>query len=109
MKQAVGVQKVQMKKLDMDQIEDLHEDMADMMADQQEIQEVLGRDYALEGMDENELAQELDELDEDIVNEKMEGVGSVPSYVSQKPQVVPQKAQPVANKDEQDLADIMKQ
>ena len=32
-----------MKKLDMDKMEDLFDDLADMMADQEEIQEVMSR------------------------------------------------------------------
>ena len=55
MKQATAAQKVQMGKLNIDQLEDLHEEMNEMMQDQEEIQEILGRDYALEGMDEAEL------------------------------------------------------
>lgn len=52
----------------MDKMEDLFDDMADMMADQAEIQEVMGRSYAVD-YDESELMDELNELDEDIVNE----------------------------------------
>ena len=57
-----------MKKLDMDKMEDLYEDLADMMADQEEIQEVMARSYQVE-YDESALMDELNELDEDIVNE----------------------------------------
>ncbi len=104
------MQKEQMKKVDLDQLEDLHDDMADMMAEQEEVQEVLGRDYAVGAYDEQELAQELDELDEEIVNEKIEGGASVPSYLPQKaaagPVSVPKEA--VGSKKEVDeLADIM--
>jgi hypothetical protein len=37
LKEATEAQKVQMKKLDMDKMEDLYDDLADMMADQEEI------------------------------------------------------------------------
>lgn len=57
-----------MKKLDMDKMEDLFDDLADMMADQQEIQEVMSRSYQVE-YDESELMNELNELDEEIINE----------------------------------------
>ena len=97
---ATEAQKEQMQKVNVDQLEDLHEDMADMMAEQQEMQEVLARDYALDAYDEGELMQELDELDEDIVNEKMAGAGTVPSYI-------PQKAQASVKKDSQVLEQIM--
>ena len=93
-----------MAKLDIDKLEDLQEDMADMMADQEEVQEVLGRDYALDSYNEGELMQELDELDEDIVNEKLEGASVGTSKV---PSYIPQKAQVSAKKDAEDLEQIM--
>lgn len=37
MKAASAVQKQQMEKFDMDEVEDLFDDMADMMADQEDI------------------------------------------------------------------------
>ena len=49
-------------------MEDLFDDLADMMADQQEIQEVMSRSYQVE-YDESELMNELNELDEEIINE----------------------------------------
>jgi len=57
-----------MKKLDLDKMEDLYDDLADLMADQQEIQEVMSRSYQVE-YDESELMDELNELDEEIINE----------------------------------------
>ena len=69
-----------MKEMDMDAMEDLFEDMADVMADMEEINEVMGRDFNVE-FDENELMGELDELDEELAAEQLdEGLG-VPSYV----------------------------
>ena len=80
LKAANDVQKQQMKALDMDQMEDIFDDMADMMADMEEINEVMGRDYNVE-MDENDLLGELDELDEELAAEQLdEGLG-MPSYV----------------------------
>ena len=57
-----------MKKLDMDKLEDLYDDLADLMADQEEIQEVMTRSYQVE-YDEGELMDELNELDEEILIE----------------------------------------
>lgn len=62
----------------MDQIEDLFDDMEDMMADQEEIQEMMGRNFGVE-YDENELMDELAELDAEIMDEEM----SLPSYIPQ--------------------------
>ena len=57
-----------MKKLDLDKMEDLYDDLADLMADQEEIQEVMSRSYQVE-YNESELMDELNELDEEIINE----------------------------------------
>ena len=69
-----------MKKLDMNKMEDLFDDLQDLMADQTEIQEIMGRSYQVE-YDESELLGELAELDEDIVNEQLSDGFNVPSYV----------------------------
>ena len=54
--------------------------MADMMADMEEINEVMGRTYDVD-FDEAALLGELDELDEEIVSEQLnEGLG-LPSYI----------------------------
>ena len=69
-----------MKAFDMDKMEDLFDDMADMMADMEEINECMGRNYNVE-MDENELLGELDELDEELACDQLnEGLG-MPSYI----------------------------
>merc|ERR1712113_583548 len=71
-------------------MEDLFDDMADMMADMEEVNEVMGRNYNVE-MDENELLGELDELDEELAAEQLdEGLG-MPSYVPA------QQAQPASS------------
>ena len=99
MKQATIAQKDMMKKINLDQLEDMHEDMRDMMEEQEEIQEVLGRDYALDAYDEAQLEDELGELDEEIVNEKLEG-NAAPSYI-------PAKAQVAVKNDKEELNNIM--
>lgn len=80
LKEATEVQKQQMKALDMDKMEDMYDDLADLMADQEEIQEIMTRSYQCE-YDESELMGELNELDEEIINEQLNDGLSVPSYV----------------------------
>ncbi len=80
MKEAASVQKVEMAKFDMDNVEDLFDDMADMMADQEEVQEMMGRNFGVD-YDEADLMGELDELDEEIIGDQLnEGLG-LPSYI----------------------------
>ena len=71
----------------------MFDDMADLMADQEEIQEMMGRNFGVE-YDEDELMGELQELDAEIMDEEM----SLPSYIPQgaKDKVQPQPA--AANK-----------
>jgi charged multivesicular body protein 5 len=69
-----------MAKLNMDQLEDLYDDLADLMADQEEIQEVMSRSYQVE-YNESELMDELNELDEEIINEQLGDGLNVPSYL----------------------------
>ena len=58
----------------------MFDDMADMMADNEEIQEMMGRNFGVE-YDEGELMDELAELDEEIIGEQLnEGIG-LPSYI----------------------------
>ena len=99
MKQAALVQKDLMKKIDLDQLEQLQDDIQDMMEDQEEIQEILGRDYAIDGYDEAEIEAELEELDGEIVAGKLEDYKAT-SHIPQS------NSQPVAN-DKEELANIM--
>ena len=66
----------------MNAVEDMMDDMQDMMADQEEIQEMMGRNFECE-FDENDLLDELAELDEEIIGDQLnEGLG-LPSYIPQ--------------------------
>ena len=75
----------------MAQLEDIYDDMADMMADQEEINEVMARTYDCQ-FDEAELMGELDELDEEIVSEQLNSDLALPTYIpnSQKADTGPQ-------------------
>ena len=52
-----------MKNFDMDKVEDLFDDMQEMMEEQEEIQEIMGRNFAVGEYDEAGLMDELNELD----------------------------------------------
>merc|ERR1712014_405641 len=80
LKAANETMKVEAAKLDMDNLEELYDDMAEMMADMEEVQEVMGRTYNCE-FDEEGLMDELNELDEEIATEQLAGGNSVPSYI----------------------------
>lgn len=69
--------------LKIDDIEDMADDMAEMMEDFNEINEMLGRNFATpEGLDETDLEAELDMLEDELEGES-EAVNSqaTPSYL----------------------------
>mmetsp|Transcript_69788 Transcript_69788/g.221044 ORF Transcript_69788/g.221044 Transcript_69788/m.221044 type:complete len:136 (-) Transcript_69788:145-552(-) len=74
------------KDLDIDNIDKLNDEMADLMDRNQEIQDALGSAYSMpDEIDEDELMGELDALEADLGAEA-EGAGGVPSYL-QEPEV----------------------
>jgi len=77
MKVASKELKVSMKEINIDEVEDLHDDMSDLIEDNDEIQDVLGRQYGVpEEVDEEDLMAELDSLETDVAQEE-----EVPNYL----------------------------
>jgi charged multivesicular body protein 5 len=66
MKTGVKEMKREFKNVNIDQIEDLQDDLADMLEDANEVQEALGRSYGMPDVDESELEAELDALGDEI-------------------------------------------
>ena len=106
LKSANVAQKEQMKNFNMDEMEDLFDDMADMMADAEEINEVMGRTYDVD-FDEAALMGELDELDEEIVSEQLDAGLGMPSYIPNSNKVDPNKEAAGGVSEEQALQQMM--
>ena len=66
MKQGVKEMKKEFKHVNIDKIEDLQDDLADMLEDANEVQEALGRTYGVPDLDEADLEAELDALGDDF-------------------------------------------
>ena len=66
MKTGLKDMKKEYKNVNIDQIEDMQDELADMMEDANEIQESLGRSYGMPDVDEDELEAELDALGDEI-------------------------------------------
>ncbi|KAI7695588.1 hypothetical protein SSS_00173 [Sarcoptes scabiei] len=66
MKLGVKEMKREYKKVNIDQIEDLQDDLADMMEDANEVQEALGRSYGMPEVDEDELEAELEAINDEL-------------------------------------------
>jgi charged multivesicular body protein 5 len=68
------------KEVNISEVEDLHDDMSDLLEDNDEIQEILGRQYGVpEAVDEDELLDELNALEDEIAQE--ESVEETPAYI----------------------------
>lgn len=70
------------KEMNIDEVEDLHDDMADLMEDTNEIQDILGRSYGVpEELDETDLMAELDGLEDELQDEELGTESEPPSYL----------------------------
>lgn len=81
--------------VNLDEVEDLRDDVADQLADVNEVGEVLGRSYDVDNVDEYELEQELEELEEDSVSYATGENLNAPSYLTPQdptPYTAPQTA-----------------
>jgi charged multivesicular body protein 5 len=76
-------QQFKSKALDINAIDKLNDEMADLMGLSSEVQEALGRNYAVpDDLDEEELLGELDDLEVELASEREAGAaGAVPSYL----------------------------
>jgi len=66
MKTGLKEMKKEFKKINIDNIEDLQDELADVLEISEEVQEALGRSYNMPDVDEDELEAELDALGEEI-------------------------------------------
>merc|ERR1711950_19588 len=66
MKAGVQSMKKEFKNVNIEQIEDMQDELADMLEDANEVQEVMGRSYGVPDIDEDDLEAELDALGDDF-------------------------------------------
>lgn len=69
MKAGVKQMKQEYKNINISEIEDLQDDLEDMMADANEVQEALGRSYGVPDVDEAELEAELEALGDEVLKD----------------------------------------
>ncbi|KAJ1458560.1 Snf7 family [Pelagophyceae sp. CCMP2097] len=84
MRQASKVLKKEIKKVNVDGIEDLQDDLADMMEDMHEVQDALGRSYGLgDEIDEADLDAELACLGDELGLDDLDAeADSTPAYLT---------------------------
>lgn len=80
--------------VNVDEIEDLHDDMQEALEDVHETQEVLGRSYDVDHVDEAELEAELNELEADSMQYGTGESLATPSYLQPAAIEAPQHAAP---------------
>jgi charged multivesicular body protein 5 len=81
MKQGAKEMKTQYKKINIDKIEKIQDEMEDLMEQANDIQEALGRSYGLpEDLDEADLEAELEALGDEVMFGESE---EVPSYLEE--------------------------
>ncbi|XP_014667932.1 PREDICTED: charged multivesicular body protein 5-like [Priapulus caudatus] len=89
MKIANKEMKKEYKKVNIDQIEDLQDDMTDMLELADEVQESLGRSYGMPEIDDDELEAELDALGDEIALDEdtsyLDDAITTPSVPSKEP------------------------
>lgn len=66
MKDGVKQMKSEYKKINIDQIEDIQDDMADMLEQADEVQDAMGRTYGMPEVDDDDLQAELDALGDEM-------------------------------------------
>ncbi|XP_066999242.1 charged multivesicular body protein 5 [Anabrus simplex] len=66
MKAGMKQMQKEFKKINIDEIEDVQDDLADMLEQADEVQEALGRSYGMPEIDDEELEAELDALGDEI-------------------------------------------
>ena len=70
------------KDLNVDDVEDMADDMAELMEDFNEINEVLGRNFATpDDLDETDLDAELEMLEDELEEDALEEADATPSYL----------------------------
>lgn len=70
MKSGLKDMKREFKKIDIDQVEDVQDELADLMEQADEVQEALGRSYAVpDDINEDDLQAELDALGDDLAQD----------------------------------------
>jgi len=101
MKAGTEAMREQMGAIDIDALAEAQDDMADLMMDMEEINEMMSRNYTLEGMDEGALDEEFAALEEEMKMEQfdqmMTGGQAVPSYLPAN--AVPTPSAPAAAKE----------
>mmetsp|Transcript_8268 Transcript_8268/g.31087 ORF Transcript_8268/g.31087 Transcript_8268/m.31087 type:complete len:230 (-) Transcript_8268:82-771(-) len=82
MKAATTTLKTEYAKINIGEIEDVTDDLADMFEDLEEVNEALGRNYNVDELDDADIDAELDALGDDIFDEELGEEEATPSFLA---------------------------
>ena len=87
MKKATVTLKEESEKIDLDEIEDMQDDLADMLEDQEEVQDILSRAYGVpeDALDEGDLEAELAGLEDEFEGINVEEESAAPVALPSNP------------------------
>lgn len=90
MKDGMNQMKKDFKKINIEEIDDVQDELADMLEQADEVQEALGRTYGMQDVDDDELAAELDALGDELAldtdSSYLDDVLKAPEAPSNKPE-----------------------
>eukprot|EP00614_Pseudopedinella_elastica_P027447 CAMPEP_0172642104 /NCGR_PEP_ID=MMETSP1068-20121228/230692_1 /TAXON_ID=35684 /ORGANISM="Pseudopedinella elastica, Strain CCMP716" /LENGTH=204 /DNA_ID=CAMNT_0013455847 /DNA_START=79 /DNA_END=690 /DNA_ORIENTATION=+ len=86
LKAAASTLKVEQKKINLGEVEDVHDDMEELFEEMEEINEVMGRSYGLgDDVDESELDSELAMLEDELEGLDEDEAAGMPDYLPSAP------------------------
>jgi len=98
MKSANTSLKQELKKIDINDVENMQDDLSDLLQDNNEIQEALGRSYGVGEVDETELEDELAALGDELEFETPSYLSAVPTAEpGEQTAATPQLSSPLSN------------
>lgn len=90
MKSATHQLKSEMKRVDLNELEDVQDDMTDLLEDMEEMQEIMGRSYGIgDEIDDADLEAELDGLEDEWESEQLGLDAGEPSYLAESTTALP--------------------
>ncbi|XP_017768156.1 PREDICTED: charged multivesicular body protein 5 [Nicrophorus vespilloides] len=101
MKDGMKQMKKEFKKINIEEIDDVQDEMADMLEQADEVQEALGRNFNMQEVDDDELAAELDALGDELV---LDDDSSYLDDVLKAPEAPNTKPEAEANKNKDGIA-----
>lgn len=83
------------QQVDLEEVDDIHDEMQDVLSEVNEVGDMLGRSYDVDNVDQTELEAELDELEQDSANYATADSHGTPIYLRPTNTEMPQPTTPL--------------